>query len=70
MLEATPRRPDMPSNAVLQRHEAASGAFGRTIALDGSLDAGKATAKIDRGVLTLWIPKRKEETQERKIRID
>lgn len=70
VVEGRPQRPDMPASAVAQRRESAGGAFARTIALDGCLDAALATAKIDRGVLTVWIPKRRETKEERKIVID
>ncbi len=69
-LEAHPRKPDMPASAVVQRREAASGAFGRTVVLDPELDPSRATAKLDRGVLTLRIPKRTAKEEEKKIRID
>ena len=69
-LEARPRKPDMPASAVVQRCEAPAAAFGRTITLDAELDASKATARLDRGVLTLRIPKRAEAQEEKKIRIE
>ncbi|MCC6739595.1 MAG: Hsp20/alpha crystallin family protein [Planctomycetia bacterium] len=69
-IEAHPRKPDIPASAVSQRREAAGGAFGRTLVLDPELDPARATAKLDRGVLTLWIPRRDLKPEERKIRID
>ena len=69
-LEAHPRKPDMPASAVVQRREATAAAFGRTLALDPELDTTRVTAKLDRGVLTLWIPKRTVKQEEKKIRIE
>lgn len=70
VLEARPRKPDMPASAVVQRREAPSAAFGRTFSIDAELDPARATAKLDRGVLTLRIPKRVEPEVEKKIRIE
>jgi len=69
VLEARPHRPDLPASAVLQRRESAGAPFGRTLSLDPELDTERATAKLDRGVLTVWIPKRAKEA-ERKVTID
>ena len=69
-LEAHPRKPDLPASAVLQRRESAGGAFGRTIVLDPELDSTRTTARIDKGVLTLWIPRRTTAAEEKKVRID
>lgn len=38
-------------------NELPSGAFRRTLRVRTPLDADKAEAKIDNGVLTLWLPK-------------
>ena len=44
------------------------GSFGRTITLPSGLEADKATATFEHGVLTLWIPKA-ESVKPRQIRI-
>ncbi|MCE9584825.1 MAG: Hsp20/alpha crystallin family protein [Planctomycetes bacterium] len=69
-LEAHPRKPDMPATAVIQRRESAVAAFGRTIVLDVECDATRATARLDKGVLTLTIPKRVEAAEEKRIRVE
>jgi HSP20 family protein len=43
--------------------------FRRTFELDPSIDTGKISAKIDRGVVTLTLPKA-EQVKPRKIKVD
>lgn len=69
-LEAHPRKPDLPASAVIQRRESPVAAFGRTIVLDVECDPSRAVARLERGVLTLTIPKRAEAAPERKIRVE
>lgn len=69
-IEARPQPPDMPASAVAQRREAPPAPFGRTIALDPSLDGAKATARLDRGVLLVTVPRRRGSAEERKVTID
>ena len=51
------------------RIERAYGRFVRTFTLPRSVDPEKITAKVERGVLVLFMPKRSE-TQPRSIRIE
>lgn len=68
-VEAKPRRPDMPDNVAVQRREAATAPFARTVVLSPELDADKASARVDKGVLVVNVPKRTYEAKETKINI-
>jgi HSP20 family protein len=46
--------------------EQSYGAFHRVIALPASVDGAKAVAKFKKGVLTVTVPKRREEQTKRK----
>lgn len=43
--------------ATLHRRERAFGAFARTVRLPGEIDAGRVSAKLTAGVLTIELPK-------------
>jgi HSP20 family molecular chaperone IbpA len=68
-IEARAQRPDIPATAVKHRSEAAGLPFGRTLALPPDLDPSRATARIDRGVLTVSVPKRDRPAEERRVPI-
>lgn len=53
---------------VLQRQERPYGAFARNIILPFRVDAAKASAKFDRGVVTLTLP-RPEDDKPRQIKV-
>ena len=57
---------DKDANYILQ--EIPSGKFFRSIVLPGMLDASKADAQIENGVLTVRVPKA-EESKPKKIKI-
>jgi HSP20 family protein len=59
-IEARPQRPEMPVSAAAQRREAAALPFRRVVALDPALEVDKATATVDRGVLYVKVPFRRE----------
>lgn len=69
LVKAAPRRPDIPQGAQPQRREAAAAAFARTLPLDAALDSAASTARMDRGVLVVHVPRRRSETREFKVEV-
>ena len=51
------------------RREIATGSFARTIALPGDVDADKAQARFEDGILTLTLPKR-EQAKRKRIKVE
>lgn len=51
------------------RREIATGSFARTVALPADVDADKAQAKFEDGVLTLTLPKR-EQAKRKRIKVE
>jgi HSP20 family protein len=69
-LEVSGKRDEpAPAEGSFLRRERWSGEFSRSIQLPADLDAGRAEARHQHGVLTVRIP-RKEEAKPRQIRID
>ena len=66
VLEGRSKSAEMPDGATAGRRESPAAPFFRAIPLEGDLDADRATARLDRGVLTVEIPRRAD-TGERKI---
>jgi HSP20 family protein len=63
------RKPEpIDDGAVAQRRERVLGAFARTIVLPFPVDGDKASARFERGVLTLTLP-RPEEDKPRQIKV-
>jgi HSP20 family protein len=63
------RKPEaVEDGAVVQRQERMHGAFARNIVLPFRVDADKASAKFERGVLTLTLP-RPEDDKPRQIKV-
>jgi HSP20 family protein len=63
------RKPEpMNDSAAIQRQERMHGDFARSIVLPFSADADKASAKFERGILTLTLP-RPEDDKPRRIKI-
>jgi HSP20 family protein len=60
-------RPAEPSDdsATVQRQERVTGPFARNLVLPFRVDADKATAKFDRGVVTLTLPRPEEDKPHR-----
>jgi HSP20 family protein len=63
-------RPPEPADdrTVVQRQERAHGPFARTIVLPFRVDADKASAKLERGIVTLTLP-RPEDDKPHQIKI-
>ena len=63
-------RPSEPvdDSTVVQRQERAHGPFARTIVLPFRVDADKASAKFERGVVTLTLP-RPEDDKPHQIKV-
>jgi HSP20 family protein len=55
-------------DAIVHRQERATGAFARTVVLPFRLDADKVSARFERGVLALSLP-RPETDKPRQIKI-
>lgn len=66
VLEGRPKAAELPEGATAGRRESPAAPFFRAIPIEGDLDADRATAKLDRGVLTVEIPRRAD-TGEHKI---
>jgi HSP20 family protein len=58
----------LPSDAIMQRQERPLGPFTRTIVLPFRVDADKVSARFDRGLLTLELP-RPEEDKPHQIKV-
>ena len=65
VLEGVPRAAELPEGASAGRRESPAAPFFRAIPLEGDLDADRATAKLDRGVLTVEVPRRVESAEHR-----
>ena len=64
------RKPDETSDAVVcHRSERGSGRFARTVRLPYQVEQGKVSAKYEKGVLTITLP-RSEATKPKTIQIE